>query len=205
MRLPRSLKLIYTLFIVAIVPPYVVEHGWGNFLWFSNIALLLTTLTLWLESPRLASMMTLAVLIPEIGWNIDFFVHLIFGIELLGLAAYMFDPQIALIARLLSLYHVPLPILLIWLVYRLGYDPAALWAQTLLAWLVLPTTWLVTEPANNVNWVYGPGAQPQAWTHPLLWLMLMMIAYPLLFHLPVHMLLRRWFRINASAPHAGDG
>src|SRR5262249_40872039 len=50
-----------------------------NFLWFSDIALLVTMPALWLESPLLASMMAVAVTLPELAWNLDFFVRLTTG------------------------------------------------------------------------------------------------------------------------------
>jgi len=68
-----GIKLGYTLFLLVLVPVYWAHYGPKNFLWFSDIALLTTGATLWLESPLLASMMTLAVLLPELAWNLDFF------------------------------------------------------------------------------------------------------------------------------------
>jgi len=35
---PLWLKLAYTAFVAAIVPVYVRQYGWRNFLWFSDVA-----------------------------------------------------------------------------------------------------------------------------------------------------------------------
>jgi hypothetical protein len=67
----------------------------------------------------------------------------------------MFDPKISLPIRALSLFHIALPLILLWMVHRLGYDSRALAAQTLLAWIVLPMSYLLTDRSENVNWVYG--------------------------------------------------
>lgn len=72
-QIPLWLKLSYTLFVCLLLPVNWVQYGPGNFLWFSDIALLTTVPTLWLESPLLASMMALAVVLLELVWNVDFF------------------------------------------------------------------------------------------------------------------------------------
>src|SRR5256885_10093256 len=93
--LPLWGKLLYTLFLAVLVPAYWVHWGPKNFLWFSDIALLTTAVALWLESPLLASMMLLAIALPELGWNADFFGRLLTGRHLLRLSAYMFDRRVA--------------------------------------------------------------------------------------------------------------
>jgi hypothetical protein len=134
--IPLWFKIAYTLFVCFLVPIYWRRYGPANFLWFSDIALLVTMPALWLESPLLASMMALAVALPEVAWNVDFFVRLTTGASLMGLSGYMFDRSIPLFIRALSLFHVGLPLLLVWMLYRLGYDKSAFLAQTLVAAIV---------------------------------------------------------------------
>ena len=187
---PLALKIGYTLFLCVLVPVYWIHWGPKNFLWFSDIALLTTAVALWLESSLLASMMTLAIALPESAWNVDFFGRLITGREILGLSGYMFDRRKPLALRALSLFHVVLPIVLLWLVYRLGYDDRAWVFQTIVALIVLPVTYWLTDPADNVNWVYGPGSVAQTRMHARAYLMLAMIFFPLVIYLPTHLLLR---------------
>jgi hypothetical protein len=191
--IPLPLKIGYTLFLCVLVPVYWVHWGPRNFLWFSDIALLTTGAALWLESSLLASMMALAIGLPELAWNVDFFSRLLTGRELFGLSGYMFDRGKPRFLRALSLFHVVLPIVLLWMVHRLGYDERALILQTVLAWIVLPVTYWITEPADNVNWVYGPGSTPQTRMHPRAYLALTMILFPLVFYLPAHLVLRTVF------------
>src|ERR687891_33393 len=47
--------------------------------------------------------------------------------------------------------------LLLWMVARLGYDRRAWAFQSLVAVVVFPLSRAVTPPADNVNWVHGPG------------------------------------------------
>jgi hypothetical protein len=191
-------KIVYTLYVCVLAPIYLLHYPPSNFLWFSDIALLTTVVALWLESSLLASMMTLAILLPELVWNINFFLRLIFGIDEIGLSSYMFDPHIPLGVRALSLFHVVLPALLVWMVYRLGYDRRALMAQLLMGLVVLPVTYAVSDPSDNINWVFGPGTKPQHQLPPLLYLSLVMIFFPLVIYLPTHWILSRLFRSAAK-------
>ena len=191
--MPLWLKISYTLFIFILVPVYWRQYGPGNFLWFSDIALFVTAASLWLESSFLASMMALSVVVLESIWIIDFLIGLIVGTPVIGLSAYMFDSKIPVTIRALSLFHIVLPILLLWLLYRLGYDRRALLAQTLLAWIVLPLSYFLTKRTDNVNWVYGLGGGTQNWMPAPLYLVLLMIAFPLVLYLPTHFLLKKLF------------
>jgi hypothetical protein len=186
-----GIKVAYTLFLAVLVPVYWAHYGPRNFLWFSDIALLGSGLAVWLESPLLASMMALAVLLPELAWNVDFFGWLLTGRSMFGMSAYMFDRSLPRYLRALSLFHVLLPIWLLWLVARLGYDRRA-WAwQSLLAAIVLPVTYALTEPAENVNWVHGLGA-PRPRPHPWVYLVVLTVSLWLVLYLPPHLLLRAW-------------
>ncbi|HET9854974.1 MAG TPA: membrane-associated protein [Methylomirabilota bacterium] len=181
-----AIKIGYTIFLLVLVPVYWVHYGPRNFLWFSDIALLTTGVTLWVESPLLASMMMLAVLLPEIAWNLDFFGRLLTGRTMLGMSAYMFDGRTPGYLRALSLFHVPLPIGLVWLVTQLGYDRRAWLYQSLLALIVLPVSYWLTEPRENVNWVHGLG-RTQTALAPWAYLTLLILAFALVLYLPPHL------------------
>jgi hypothetical protein len=200
MNIPLWLKVLYTVFVLLLVPVYTVHHGLGNFLWFSNVALLTTMVALWWQSRLLISMMALATLIPETGWLLDFLVRLLTGNHLFGLTEYMWDPLHPLLVRALSLYHIPLPILLLWLVYRLGYDRRAFFLQSGLAATIFLATYFVTDPEKNVNYAFGfpdPGAGlPQPWH-----LLSLVLLIPLGVYLPTHIVLH-WCFTKPSAPPA---
>ncbi len=202
MVVPAWIKIIYTLFVAILVPFYWHQYGPQNFLWVSDIALFATLLAIWLGSRLLASMMAIAALLPEILWTADFFGRLLVGPEMLpGLGTrYMFNAEIPLLIRGLSLFHVALPVLLVWLVSQFGYDRRACLYQTFLAWLVLLTTYLVTEPSANINWVYGFGGEPQTWMPAPLYLVLLMICTPLLIYWPTHFALSKMFNRPLASP-----
>ena len=190
---PLWLKISYTLFVCFLVPVYWVQYGPANFLWFSDIALLLTVPALWLESGFLASMMAVSVVLFELAWNVDYFAHIITGKQLIGLSSYMFDQKLSLFVRAISLFHVVLPPLLLWLVYRLGYDTRAFVAQTLLALVVLPISYWTSSPQENINWVYGFGDPPYKLLPMPFHVVMLMLAFPLLIYLPTHLILKKIF------------
>ena len=191
--LPLWLKLGYTLMVATIVPVYFVYYGPANFLWFSDIALIATGVALWAENRLLASMMAVAVLLPELLWNVSFFSRLLVRISVSPLADYMFDPAIPLWIRALSLFHIPMPLVLLWMLHTMGYDPRALAAQTALAWVVFPFTYAVTDPKENIHGVFGPGVRPQRRLPPRVYLGLLLIVFPLIVYVPTHFLLQALF------------
>ena len=187
--IPLWIKILYTILAVVVVIFYLYHYGYRNFFWFSDIALIVTVPALWLESPYLSSMMAVGVLLPELAWNVSFFGRLLFGVRTTGMASYMFNSDKPLYLRMLSLFHVVLPVILFLLVAKLGYEPGAWIGQTLLAWIVLPLSYLFTDPQKNVNWVFGLNDEPQNRISPLAYLTALMVAFPLLVYLPTHILL----------------
>lgn len=196
--IPLSLKVLYTLFVCALVPIYWRQYGSANFLWFSDIALLVLVPALWLENALLASMMAISIVFFEALWNIDFFFQLLTGKSLIGLSAYMFDPKIPLFTRVLSCFHIVLPLLLLWILHRLGYDHRAFFWQTIVALVILPLCYLVSNPQENVNWVYGFGQNPQRIRPAPFFLILLMLLFPLAVYLPTHLIFARIFRVAGT-------
>src|SRR5918994_3701600 len=181
---PPWATLPYTLLAIVIVPVYWVEYGLGNFLWFSDIALFTVLVSLWTGNRLLYSMMAVGVLPLELVWTTDI---LALG-QMIGLAAYMFDEQYPLWLRALSMFHVPLLLIIVWMLVRQGYDARAYRYQTLLAWLVLPLTWWLTDPQENINWVHGFGPEAAETLPRMLYLLLYMVLLPILVFLPTHLL-----------------
>ena len=196
--IPLGVKIAYTLFVFALVPIYWRQYGPANFLWFSDIALLALVPALWLENALLVSMMAISVVFFEALWNVDFFFRLAIGKSLIGLSAYMFDPKIPLFIRGLSGFHIVLPVLLLWAVHRLGYDHRAFLCQTILALVVLPLSYVVSNPQENVNWVYGFGQNPKKILPALLFVIVLMLLFPLVVYLPTHLAFARMFRAAGS-------
>lgn len=186
--IPAWLTISYTIMACVIVPVYWKEYGVTNFLWFSDIALLLMVPALWLKSPLLSGMMAVGVLPFETIWMVAFFS----GGTLGHMADYMFDTNLSIFLRGLSLFHFPMPAAIIYMLIRFGYDKRALLAQTALALIVIPLTYALTSPEDNINWVYGFD-KAQTSLPPLLHLGLLALAMVCLVFVPMHFLLKKLF------------
>ena len=157
-------------------------------------------------------MCSVGILLPQCLWLADFGSNLL-GIHLLGLTGYMFQPQLPLFTRGLSLFHGWLPLLLVWLLVRLGYDKRALSAWTALAAGLVFVCYFFTPPAGahlanpntpiNLNYLYGfNDQQPQTWVNQDLYVILWFGALWLVAFLPTHLALRKIFA--APKPATGD-
>lgn len=211
-RLPLWAKLLYTAFVAVLVPYYWVSYGPTNFLYFCDVALLMTLAAFWLESALLASMPAVGILLPQALWCVDFLAEMV-GLHVTGMTGYMFNAELPLFTRGLSFFHFWLPFLLVWLVWRLGYDRRAFPYWTLLAWLLLVVSFFLlpappAPPDNpnlpvNVNYVHGfSDTAPQQWLPPLAYLGLLLVVLPLAIYLPTHLALHRLF--GQAAPAAGQ-
>jgi hypothetical protein len=187
--IPLWLKLSVTLFVTILVIVYSKKWGWANFLWFSDLALIATVPALWLESPLLASMIALTIALPDGLWIVSFVVQLVSGRRVIGLADYMFDATRPRWLRALSLFHLWLPPLVLWMVWRLGYQHDALYPTMLFGWVVMLVCFAFTDPDDNINWVFGFAGRRQSRRHPLLQLALTMLGFALLVCIPTHVAL----------------
>lgn len=186
-------KLAYSLFVLAIVLIWRRHYGWRNLLWFSDIALIGAVPALWLESAAITSVLAAAVLLPEILWNVDFALRLVLRRRITGLTDYMFEPERPKLLRGLSLFHVPLPLLLLWMLAEFGYDAAvALPGAVVLAAVVLPWSRWVSTPERNINWTYGLGARRSTWPAAA-YVGLLFAGFVLLVFVPTDLALRALF------------
>ena len=208
-KIPLAAKVAVTAFLVVLVPIYLRTYGPTNFLWFCDAALILTTAGMWIESSLLISMCSVGILLPQCLWLADFVSNLL-GFHLLGLTGYMFDSRLPMFTRGLSLFHGWLPVLLVWLLSRLGYDKRALPAWTGLAAGLVFVCYFFTPPAGahlanpnipiNLNYLYGfNDQQPQTWINQNLYVILWPGVLWLVAFLPTHLVLRKIFAASQQA------
>lgn len=196
--IPLSFKLAYTAFVLMILVIWLKHYGWRNLLWFSDIALLGAVPALWLESAPLASILTVAVLVPELLWNVDLLLRLVLRRRVIGLTEYMFERERPRMLRLLSLFHVPLPAVLLWMLWDYGYAAdVALPGAMLLAAIVLPASRVFGSAEANINWTYGPGVVQQRFG-PAAYVAGLYAAFVLLLFLPTDRLLRHFLPLAGA-------
>jgi len=181
------------------IPAYWRVWGWRNFLHFCDIAVILSCAGIILGSRLLISSQALATLVAGIVWFLDAGWRVMFHHDLIGGTEYLWDASKPLWVRLLSLFHIALPILLVVLCARMGYDRRALALQSgITAGLMAISRWI--GQASNLNYTYADPILHRAVGPAPLHLAIIFAGTVLLFYLPAHLLLAWKFsgRKNSS-------
>lgn len=184
------LKWAAAVWLVVWVPAY--WHAWGlaNFLHLCDLAVFLTCAGLWTDNALLISSQAVSSLLVDLAWSLDAAWNLLAHRHLIGGTEYLFDPHVALWIRLLSLFHVVLPPLLLWALSRSGYDRRA-WALQVGIAAVAFVASRFTNPVTNINFAFtdpfwhrsiGPGP-----VHVVASILFMAIVV----YLPTHLVLAR--------------
>jgi hypothetical protein len=196
-KIPDWFRWLALLWLVVWVAAY--WHAWGpaNFLHLCDIAVILTCVGLWTDNSLLISSQAVSSVLIDIVWTLDVAARLFFGRHLIGGTEYLFDGSTPLWARLLSLFHIVLPFILLWSLSRLGYDRRGWQLQSAILLPVLIASRFVT-PDQNLNFAvadpflhrsYGPAPTHLAIT----FLFLVFVVY-----FPTHFVLGRLFPAPAS-------
>lgn len=197
--IPFPVKAALTALCLVWAIVYWRGYGPANFLWFCDLANFLIVVALWAQSPLLLSAQAVSVVAAQIVWSLDLVIRLLSGSHWIGATQHLFDPSVAPSLKIASLFHVVVPGIVLWALWRVGYDRRGWLLQTAIAWLVLPASYWVA-PDGNINFVRGPGESAQTLLHPLVYLLALILGYPLVLYLPAHLLFR-WL-LPASDRHA---
>jgi hypothetical protein len=201
-KIPDWFRYLALIFLVLWFAAY--WHAWGpaNFLHLCDIAVILTCIGLYTNNALLISSQAVSSVLIDIIWTLDVAARLIFGRHLIGGTEYLFDTATPLWARLLSLFHIVLPVILLWSLSRLGYDRRAWKLQSAILLPILIASRFVT-PDQNLNFAvkdpflhrsYGP-----ALTHLVItFLFLVFVVY-----FPTHLFFSRLF--SPPGPPAQKG
>jgi hypothetical protein len=190
--IPEWFKIVYTIAVLAFIVIYWPRYGPRNFLWFSDVALIGAVPAMWLESGLISGVMACMVLLPEVLWNLDYGLRLLLRRRVTGLTDYMFDPTIPRWLRGVSLFHVPLPLVLVWLIADYGYPEMSLAGAAGVSAVVLALSYLLSSPEKNINWVFGLGRVQEKLPQPL-YLGLLYVGFIGVVFLPTHAALRQLF------------
>jgi hypothetical protein len=172
---PR-LRWLGLAWLVVYLPSYAAAYGFTNFLFLCNLGVMLTALAL-LGGNRLV-LSSQAVAAPVIGlaWALDAGWRVASGHHLFGGTEYMWDPQYPLFTRLLSLYHLAWPVLVVLLVRRVGYDRRGWQLQTAIAASAVILCRLFTPPAANINFAFIDPIFGRAFTPAALHVAIVLVA-----------------------------
>ena len=203
--LPLAARLGFTLWIVVWVPIILATYGAQNFWWLCNLAQFILLYTVWRPNALLLSSQAGTVVFIGIVWVLDVSVGLAAGDSVTGATAYMFDDEIPLIARVTSLYHAWLPLFVLWLCWRIGYDGRGVWLQCIIGTLVIFGARFASDGERNINFAFEPLLVDLGGMPVLLYLGLLALVTALLVYVPGHLLVRAVLARLPSASHRRAG
>ncbi len=191
-QLPPLVRWAALAWIAVWFPAY--WHAWGlaNFLHLCDLAVFLTCIGLWINNRLLISSQAVSSLLVDLTWALDAAWKIVVNHHLIGGTEYLFDSRVPLWIRLLSLFHVVLPPLLLWAVWRMGYDRRALPLQSVIALLAFITC-RFTDPAKNMNFVFRDPFFHRAWGPAPVHIAVILAFMLIVVYLPTHILLSRVF------------
>jgi len=184
------LRWVALAWLAVWVPAYWSTWGSENFLLLCDVSVFVACAAIWMGRPLLLSSQAVATLLTGAVWALDVGWRLAAGTHFFGGTEYMFDAGFPLAVRLLSLYHVALPALLLWTLRRTGYDRRGWLLQSGIAGAVLVTSRLVA-PERNLNFAFRDPIFDRAWGPAPVHLALILGFLVVLFYWPAHVLLRR--------------
>jgi hypothetical protein len=170
------------------VPCYWGTWGGANFLHVCDVAVLLTCIGLWSGNSLLLSAQSVNAILADIAWCVDGGWRLALGRHLVGGTEYMWDARYPLFVRLLSLFHIFLPIILLWALRRVGYDRRGWKLQCgIVAMLLIASRFF--DPSSNLNYAFFDPVLHRAWGPAPVHLAMMFTAIVAIFYWPTHLIL----------------
>jgi len=198
-KLPAWARWCSIAWLVVWIPVYWRFWGPGNFLHVCDIAVILTCLGLWFSDSLLLSSQAVASIFPDLLWDLDAAWRLFTGHPLTGGTDYMWDAHYPLWVRLLSLFHIVWPIILLLALARTGYDRRGFSLQSAIAAAALIAA-RFCNPALNINYAFrNPFTGTQIGSAPV-YVSLVWLALVLALYLPVHLALAKTFPAAPRLP-----
>lgn len=157
-----SLRWAALAWLVVWVPAYWLFWGPVVFLNLCDIAVVLSCIGLWRGSAVLLTSQALSSIVVDGAWTLDLVWRAAAGRHLIGGTEYMWDAQYPPWLRALSLFHVVLPVLLVWSLRRVGYDPRGLPLQVAIAAAVMIAS-RALGPSVNANFAFTDPLFGRSW------------------------------------------
>jgi len=194
-KLPAALRWGSVVWLLVWTPAYWRYWGAANFLHLSDISVFLSCAGFFFESPLLISSQAVASPAVDAVWTLDWLWYLIFHRPLLGGTEYMFDAHYPLWVRSLSLFHIFLPLLLIWAARRVGYDRRGWILQVAFALPVFIAS-RFTNPAVNTNYAFTDPFFHRQWGPAPTHILVVFAFMVFVVYLPTDRSLRQIFKTN---------
>lgn len=187
------LRWFSLVWMIVWFPAYFHVWGWTNLLHLCDVAVIVSFLGIWLANPLLLSSQAVGSLITGIFWFSDVGWKLATGRYLVGGTEYMWDASYPLWVRLLSTFHIGLPLVLLWTLRRVGYDKRALALQAAIAAVLLIVSRFLAA-SLNMNYAYRDPVWHRSWGPAPAHLALTLFAIVVVIYWPTHAFLAGLFR-----------
>jgi hypothetical protein len=189
---PSWVRWVSLVWLAVWVPSYAVYWGWANFLHLCDVAVFLTCFGFAYNNALLLSSQAVSSLVGDLLWCLDAGWRWFVGKHLTAGTEYMWDARFPLWVRLLSLFHVVLPVLLLVALRRAGYDHRALRLQSCIAAALLVASRFL-GPTQNLNYAFADPIFHRAFGPAPVHLALIFAALVGIIYWPTHLLLARAF------------
>ena len=180
------------------LPAYFRVWGWANLLHLCDVCVILSFLGIWWANSLLLSSQAVAALAAGLFWAADVGWRLATGRYLVGGTDYMWDARYPLWVRLLSTFHIGLPLVLLWTLRKVGYDRRALALQAAIAAFLLIVSRFLS-PELNMNYAYRDPLLHRSWGPAPVHLAVIFIPLVALIYWPTHVLLSWMFPAAVTA------
>ena len=177
--------------LVLFVAGYGWAYGAANFVRLCDVAVILTCVGIMTGSALLVSSQAVSSLVVDFAWDLDLLWRLLFGHHLIGGTEYMWDGRYPLWVRLMSLFHVVWPPLVIGVLRRVGYDPRGFALQSAIAAVVFIASRFVL-PGENLNYAFRDPFFHRSWGPAPVHVVLTLAVLVGAIYCPTHRLLWRF-------------
>ena len=191
------LRWVAVVWMAIWLPAYVHVWGWANLLHLCDAAVILTCVGLWFGSATLLSSQAVSALFAGLLWTANVSWRALTGRFFARGSEYMWDPQYPLWVRLLSFFHVLLPAVLLYALWKRGYDRRGLAMQAAIAAMLLIAAWFL--PAElNTKYAHRDPLFNRAWGPAPEHLAVIFVGLVGLLYWPTHFVLMKLFPAAAT-------
>lgn len=190
---PNWMRWTALAWFVVWFPSYWRVWGVANFVHLCDVAVVLTCIGMWTNSALLISSQAVGILFVDAAWAVDAASRVFLRRAWLPGNEYLLDPRYPIWIRLLTLFHLVMPALLLWGIYLMGYDRRAWALQSAIALPIFVAS-RFTQPAANINFAFtdpffGRQMGPAPIHILIAWVFMVLVVY-----LPTHFILKRFSR-----------
>jgi hypothetical protein len=190
-KIPAWARICSLIWLAIWTPVYWRVWSAQNFLHVCDIAVILTCAGLIFSNSLLLSSQAVSSIFTDILWDLDAAWRLCTAHPLTGGTNYMWDAHYPLWARLLSLFHIIWPIILICALRRTGYNRRGFALQSAIAAAALVAA-RFGNAADNINYAFRDPLFHRSFGPAPLHLGIIWLGLVVLIYVPTHLTLSKF-------------